>query len=207
MEELITDLVPAVEPGSRRLLIALHGLGDSMEGYRDVPEWLQLPWLNYLLVNAPDPYYGGFSWFDIYSDSLPGIVRSRRLLTKLLNSLRPQFPSEQTILFGFSQGCLMTLETGLRFPHKLAGLIGVSGWVHDDAALLNELSPVAKEQKILWTHGTRDPLIPFAKVKGQVDRMRAAGLQIQWEEFQKEHTFAPKEVQVIREFVIKQLAG
>ena len=36
-------------------MIVLHGLGDSMEGYRWLPEALQLPWLNYLLVNAPDP--------------------------------------------------------------------------------------------------------------------------------------------------------
>jgi phospholipase/carboxylesterase len=120
--------------------------------------------------------------------------------------MRTKFPSEHTILFGFSQGCLMTLETGLRYPHKLAGLVGVSGYVHDDAALVKELSPVAREQKILWTHGTRDPLIPMAAVRGQMEALKLAGLSIQWEEFPKEHTIAPREVEVIREFVIGALA-
>ena len=64
-ETLDTDLVPAVKPGSQRLMVVLHGLGDSMEGYRWLPEMLGLPWLNYLLVNAPDAYYGGHSWFDV----------------------------------------------------------------------------------------------------------------------------------------------
>ena len=46
-------------------MVMLHGLGDSIEGYRWWPEALGLPWLNHLLVNAPDDYYGGYSWFDI----------------------------------------------------------------------------------------------------------------------------------------------
>src|ERR1041385_281011 len=58
---LESEFIEARERGSRRLLIALHGLGDSIEGYRWLPNALSLPWLNYLLVNAPDEYYGGYS--------------------------------------------------------------------------------------------------------------------------------------------------
>ncbi|GIT12624.1 MAG: hypothetical protein CM1200mP34_0300 [Verrucomicrobiales bacterium] len=66
----------------------------------------------------------------------------------------------QTFLFGFSQGCLMTLEIGLRYPHHLAGLIGISGYAHDPGKLVAEQSPVAAEQSFLITHGTTDPLLP-----------------------------------------------
>jgi hypothetical protein len=38
----------------------LPGLGDSIEGYRWLPEAMDLPWMNHLLVNAPDQYYGGY---------------------------------------------------------------------------------------------------------------------------------------------------
>jgi predicted esterase len=206
MEELRTELIPAREDGSRRLLIALHGLGDSMEGYRDVPHWLQVPWMNYLLVNAPDPYYGGFSWYDFAGQPEPGIRRSRALLTKLLDSLRERFPSEETVVFGFSQGCLMTLETGLRYANKLAGMVGISGYVHDAAAIVKDLLPVAREQRILWTHGTRDPLIPLADVRDQKEILKGAGLNIEWREFQKEHTIVPQEIAIIREFVVKSFA-
>jgi phospholipase/carboxylesterase len=115
------------------------------------------------------------------------------------------FPSEQTIVFGFSQGCLMTLESGLRYPHKLAGLIGVSGYVHDEKALLEELSPGAREVPILWTHGFRDPLIPHASVKKQMETLKQAGLKIDWRDFQKEHTFHPQEIEVIRDFIVKTI--
>ena len=51
---LTTDLIPSANPASRRLVVVLHGLGDSMAGWRWLPEAMRLPELNYLLVNAPD---------------------------------------------------------------------------------------------------------------------------------------------------------
>ncbi len=200
---LTHELIPARTSASRRLVVVLHGLGDSMEGYRWLPGELRLPWLNYLLVNAPDEYFGGYSWYDIYGDPAPGIVRSRRLLTELLEDLpRRGFPSGQTALFGFSQGCLMTLETGLRYPRRLAGLVGISGYLQDVAALLQELSPVACEQRILMTHGRQDPLIPIAPVRQQAERLRQAGLRVEWREFDKAHTIAgEEELAVIRDFL------
>jgi phospholipase/carboxylesterase len=203
---LTTDLIPAREK-STRLMVVLHGLGDSMEGYRDVPEMLRIPWLNYLLVNAPDPYYTGFSWYDFAGDPAPGVLRSRGLLSALLDAQRPMFPSDQTIVFGFSQGCLMTLETGLRYTHILAGLIGISGYVHDEKALIADLSPASRDVPILWTHGLRDPLIPVIGVRQQAENLKAAGLKIEWHEFPKEHTIHPQEVEVIREFILKTKAN
>lgn len=69
-------------------MVVLHGLGDSMDGYRWLPEALRLDALNYLLVNAPDEYYGGWSWYDLPGDAAPGVLRSRKLLFELLDSAR-----------------------------------------------------------------------------------------------------------------------
>ena len=52
---LDTEFIPAVQKSSR-LMVVLHGLGDSVAGFRWLPEALGLPWMNYLLVNAPDDY-------------------------------------------------------------------------------------------------------------------------------------------------------
>ena len=77
---LTTEFIPAREKESHALLIALHGLGDSAAGWRFLPPTLGLPWLNCLLVNAPDPYYGGFSWYDFSGVERLGIERSRQHL-------------------------------------------------------------------------------------------------------------------------------
>jgi phospholipase/carboxylesterase len=204
---LDTRLLRSRQDGSRDLMIVLHGLGDSMEGYLWLPDELAVDGLNYLLVNAPDDYFGGFSWFDINGDRNSGILRSRQMLVALLDAqITAGFPSARTILFGFSQGCLMTLDVGLRYPARLAGLVGISGWVHELPTLLEELSPVAREQRILMTHGSLDPLVPFAEVKQQAKDLQRAGLQLDWREYAKPHTIAGEaELSVIREFVTAAL--
>ena len=200
---LQSELIPAPEKNSRRLMVMLHGLGDSIEGYRWLPEAMGLPWLNYLLVNAPDKYYVGFSWYDFGGDILPGVVRSRKMLCDLLDDLRARgFPTEQTTIGGFSQGCLMAIEVGLRYPHRLAGVVGISGYVCEPEKLVRELSPVAFQQRLLITHGTLDPLVPFALMRESVNILKAAGLHVEWHEFVKQHTIAGEdELEVIRQFV------
>lgn len=203
------ELIPAAQKNARRLLIALHGLGDSIAGYRWLSEALGLPWMNYLLVNAPDDYFGGFSWYDFNGDPDAGIDRSRKLLNALLDAQRSAgFLTDETTLFGFSQGCLMTVEVGFRYPHRFAGIVGVSGYVHQPERLLRELPPAAREQRMLFTHGTLDPLIPCAPVRQQVNALRAAGLNIEWREFAKAHTIAgDEELGVLRNFIVAGYRG
>ena len=197
------EFIPAADGNSRRLFVVLHGLGDSLAGWRWLPGALNLPGLNYLLVNAPDEYYGGYSWFDYPGDIAPGIHRSRQLLFELLDDLRTKdFPADQIMLGGFSQGCLMALETGLHYPHRLAGIVGISGWVFEIEKLIRDLTPVAKSQRLLITHGHYDPLLHFAEARAQARQLKAAGLNLAWHEFPKEHTIhGEEEIAVIRDFV------
>jgi phospholipase/carboxylesterase len=198
---LHSELVPAKEKNSRRLMVMLHGLGDSIEGYRWLPQAMDLPWLNYLLVNAPDEYYGGYAWFDL-NDIAPGVRRSRKLLFEVLDDLNARgFPAEQITFGGFSQGCLMAIDVGLRYPRCFAGVVGISGWVFELEKLLQALSPVARQQRLLMTHGTGDPLIPIDPVRGQIPVLKAAGINVEWREFEKVHTIAEEEIAVIRDFV------
>ena len=206
---LKTEFAPAAEENSRRLLVALHGLGDSTAGYRWLPSILQFPWLNYLLVNAPDPYYSGFAWYDFSGDADTGVRRSRALLFELLDRQRANgFPTGQTVMFGFSQGCLMMWECGLRYPHRFAGLIGISGYTHEPEKAIQELSPVAQQQRFLITHGTEDSLIPFADVREQINILKAAGLNVAWHPLVKAHTIAgDEELDVIRKFISGCFSG
>jgi phospholipase/carboxylesterase len=199
---LHSELIPAADKNSHRLMVMLHGLGDSIEGYRWFPEAMNLPWLNYLLVNAPDDYYDGFSWFDL-NDITPGVRRSRKLLFDLIDGLCVKdFPARQITLGGFSQGCLMTIDVGLHYPQRFAGLVGISGWVFELEKNVQELSPVALRQRLLMTHGMSDPIVPIERVRPQISLLKASGLNVEWREFSKAHTIhGEQELAVIREFV------
>jgi phospholipase/carboxylesterase len=200
---LETEFISATEKKCNRLMVVLHGLGDSMAGFRWLPEALGLSWMNYLLVNAPDPYYGGFSWYDFMGDATADVLRSRKLLFNLLDQQRAKgFSTGETVLSGFSQGCLMTIDVGLHYPHRFAGLVGISGYVSEPEKAIKDLSPVAREQRFLITHGFHDPIVPFAVTRQQINGLKAAGLNIAWHEFVKAHNIAGEaELQVIREFI------
>ncbi len=207
--------VQAQETGAKPLLVVLHGLGDSSEGWEWLPGELQLPWLNYHLLNAPDEYFSGRSWFGIrfpmdgrVDGTLPpvdgaAIDRSRKLLWDLLESelAGGRAPGDIAVL-GFSQGCLMTLESGLRFRLPLAGLVAISGWVHDPARLAVEAPAHARQVPVLMTHGTLDPLLGIEHVRPQAAALKTARFDLAWQEFDKEHTVAGRaEVQFIARFL------
>ncbi len=193
--------VPAREPSSR-LAIVLHGLGDSLEGFRFLPDLFGLPRLNYLLLNAPEPYYIGYAWFDL-EDPAPGILAGRALLRGLFAELVEQgWPSRDLLLFGFSQGCLMSIDFGLRYEHPLAGIVGISGYAAFLDRLDAELHPQALRQAWLITHGDEDELLPIARTRGQIERLKAAGVPVEWHEFSKGHTLDPDlELPLIREWI------
>ena len=200
---LDTEFYPARESDSKALMVVLHGLGDSTVGYQWMPSVLDLPWMNYLLVNAPDSYYGGFSWFDFAGDFRPGVERSRKSLIELLDAQRAKgFPTRETTLFGFSQGCLMTIDVGLRYPHVFAGLVGISGFVFELQELEGELSPVARKQRLLVTHGTADTMVPLQHTEPAIKSLESAGINIEWHVLEKEHTIAgQEEIDLIRGFI------
>src|ERR1035437_837231 len=184
--------IPAANSDSRRLMIVMHGLGDNLDSFRSLPAELNLPWLNFLLVNAPNPYYGGFSWFDFPGDPGPGADLSYFQLYEVLDAQREQgYPTEQTVVFGFSQGCLMMWEAGVRYPHRFAGCVGISGFTREPEQLLKLRSPCAAQQRFFITHGMMDNTIPIENSQQQMEQLKQAGLQVEWTEIIKAHTIEP----------------
>ena len=196
----------AHEP-SKRLMIVLHGRGDSAEGFRWLQDEMEIDSLNFLILTAPDPYYQGFSWYDMAPNQLPGIVRSRKLLEQVFTATQTSgYGPEQTFLLGFSQGCLMTLEFGARYKHRLAGYIGISGYCYDPEALLREMSPEVNRGDWLITHGNDDDLLPAETTRAQIETLQSGGFKIDYREYAKTHTIDPeRELPEIREWVQDRL--
>lgn len=207
--------VPARNPGPReKVLVVFHGLGDSLNGFTWMPGELRLDALSYLLVNAPDDYYGGFSWFDFtdggqfMEKARAGIHRSRKLIQGLIGELNAQgVASKDILLFGFSQGCLMALDAGLRTDQVLGGVCGVSGWLAFQEEYPAAFSPAAKSQEFLVTHGLRDPLLPFKLSEAQCAFLKAQGIRLTFQAYDKDHTILPEELGDIRNWLSERLAA
>lgn len=204
---LETKFHPAsTTPG--KLIVILHGRGDSMAGFSWLPPALELPGVAYLFCNAPDDYFGGYSWYDLPPDQGPGILRSRALLRELLDDLLGRgWKAEDVLLFGFSQGCLMAIDVAARYPQRLAGVVGISGYVYFADELQTETTAAARETAWWVSAGTQDGVVPYALTAEGVEAMRDAGLAVEWHAYQKAHTIDPaRELPELRTWIAKRLA-
>lgn len=171
----------------RRTLLMMHGLGDSIRGWSFLPQMLRLPDLGFILVQAPIQYYGGWSWYDFENPArgAQDIRRSREMLGELIAHLA--LDPSRTILGGFSQGGVMALEYGLRSDAAWAGILSVSGYVPLLAEYPEAFGSAIARQRVLATHGPRDPVLPYEHVKPQLEELVRAGAPVVFETYDKAH--------------------
>ena len=195
MPPVLSSLVHRFEPADARpgkLLVVLHGRGDSMEGFAWLPAALALPGLTYLFFNAPDDYYGGYSWYELPPEQGPGVLRSRSALVTVLDELvAAGWQASDILLFGFSQGCLMALDVGARYPQTLAGVCGISGYMHFRDTLAAELQPAARLMPWWISAGTQDQVIAVADSAQAARSLTALGVPVSWHTYAKGHTIDP----------------
>jgi len=198
---LFNIFVPSQVP-SKKIMIILHGRGDSSKGFTWLPQILGFDDMNYLLLDAPYEYFGGCSWYDLPPNQMIGIAHSSSLLADILDELfEEEYDASQSFLFGFSQGALLTFEFGARYEKQLAGYIGVSGYIYDADNLLNEMNPALKNANWLATHGTSDEVLPYEVSKSQIETLQASGLNIDFQTYDKAHTMIEEEVAYIKNWI------
>lgn len=193
--------------------LVLHGLGDSMEGWKPAVSLLGLDEVGWIFANAPEEYgpYGGYSWFDMLPDMTPdlaGVAASRAALDDLITHVLADLgiPSERLFLLGFSQGCLMTMELGLKSNHVFAGIVGISGWIAGLEDYPMAFGTAALKQQVLMTHGRFDPMLPIASVREQAEALQKLGVDLTWKDYAKEHALdQDDEVHDIRDWMRERM--
>ena len=135
-------------------------------------------------------------------NQLEGIDYSRKVLTDILDTLfEEQFNAEESFLFGFSQGSLLTFEFGARYHKVLAGYIAVSGYIYDADKLLQEMNQDVQNSTWLCTHGTHDDVLPYSTSKAQVEVLQNGGFDIEFKSYKKTHTIAEDELLMLKEWI------
>jgi len=187
---------------SKKIMIILHGRGDSSEGFVGLDKFLDIDDMNYLLLDAPFEYFTGYSWYQLPPNQFPGIEYSSKLLEKTLDELfENDYNANESFLFGFSQGSLLTFEFGARYHRKLAGYIAISGYIYDSKKLLIEMNPDLRTANWLCTHGTLDEVLPYESSKEQVEFLQNDGFKIDFHTYEKEHTLQKEELLMISNWI------
>ncbi len=191
---------------SKKLMIVLHGRGDSLRPFKEFDDEMKVPEMNYLLLNAPRKYLNGFSWYGEPPFQKNGVLKIRHKLFQLLEELEAQgWKSKDIFLFGFSQGCLISADIALNYPKPLGGVVGISGYFHFFPQWRKHMPKKAMKTPWLMTHGYRDDILKIDETRFGVNKLKEVGLDVEWVELDKKHTLEEDEYPIIRRWVREQL--
>jgi len=171
--------LPCIEietaPNPSASVIWLHGLGADGNDFVPIISQLKLancPAIRFVFPSAPSmavTVNGGYvmpAWYDITGrnltdqEDISGIQKSAAAITALIEHEASRGISyENIVLAGFSQGCAMSLQVGLRFPHKLAGVMALSGYLPLAKSLTTERSTANMNTPIFMAHGIWDGVV------------------------------------------------
>jgi predicted esterase len=182
------------------LLVVMHGLGDEMYSYRDFPEYLLKNEIHTLLLNAPEPYFMGWKWYDIDGDQEIGLRNSRQMIEESVRIIQEELSISKQWIFlsGFSQGGVVSLYTGLRSKEPYGGLVCLSGYLFGN---VSDFTDESKNTPIFMAHGQFDDLIPISLAKGHAELLKRANYQLQWEEYPIAHTICIEELEALRNWL------
>ena len=201
-----------IETGARPTgaVILLHGLGADGHDFEPLVPWLAHPGeraLRFVFPHAPIrpvTLNGGFAmraWYDIVSlerrsaQDETGIRASQALVEALISRENERgISSERIVLAGFSQGGALALVTGTRYPHKLAGMIGLSCYMLLAESFATERTPANHATPIFLAHGQQDPVVAPLLGEQARETLAAAGYPVEWHSYPMPHSLCPQEV-------------
>jgi phospholipase/carboxylesterase len=202
-------------------IIWMHGLGADGNDFVPMVRELDLtglPGIRFIFPHAntmPVTINNGYvmrSWYDITGLELGrredenGLRASQKDIEAFIEREKARgIPASRIILAGFSQGCAMTIQTGLRHPEPLAGLLCLSGYVPLSAQLATERTDASKSTPIFMAHGRYDNVVPFNRAEASRDLLVSLGYQLEWHEYAMQHTLCLEEVQHISAWLKKVL--
>jgi phospholipase/carboxylesterase len=209
-------------PNPQVAVIWLHGLGADGNDFVPIVRELDLsgcPAIRFVFPHAPTMpvtiNYGYVmrAWYDILGTDLTnredeaGLRKSQVLVEELIAREKARgIPANRIILAGFSQGSAMTLQTGLRHPEKLGGLLGLSGYLPIHTKLNAERHATNHDTPIFLAHGRHDPIVPIDRAEKSRDVLQALGYKVEWHEYPMEHSVCMEEVADVSTWLKRVLA-
>jgi phospholipase/carboxylesterase len=208
---------------ARAAIIILHGLGADGNDFVPVAHELDLAAVGpvrYVFPHAPTrpvTINGGYvmrAWYDILGldarelrEDERGLRESQALVEGLIAREKERgIAAARIVLAGFSQGCAMTLMTGLRHPERLAGLVGLSGYLPLAAKTDAERHVANRDTPIFLAHGSGDPVIPIARARQSRDALVAMGHAVEWHEYPMPHSVCEAEIADLNRWLLRVLA-
>ncbi len=187
----VTSISPLLKNKPQQAVVLCHGYGgDGRDISVLATNWQRfLPEAIFLCPNAPEicavnPQ--GYQWFDLTSEKEEVILEkslvAEEKLSTFLDQVYDNLQLEPTslALVGFSQGCMMCIQVGLKKKKQINCLIGYSGKVINKKHLSDNIN---SKPKIFLMHGANDTIVPPTHLLEAKEYLTNHGLKIKTKMF------------------------
>ena len=160
-------LEPLSKAKPKNAVILCHGYGGDGKDISILASYWKsyLPKTIFICPDAPEKCAAsptGFQWFDLM-DQTPEQILSKSLvaenkLNKLIDEVKDKndLKANQIIIGGFSQGCMIALQTGIKRKDKINSIIGYSGKIINTDHLSKNIN---SKPNIILMHGDSDQVV------------------------------------------------
>ena len=163
----VTSFSPLSKNDPKQIVILCHGYGgDGKDIGVLANNWRRfLPEALFLCPNAPEVCAvnaQGYQWFDLNTEDDKIILEKSLVAEKKLNTFLDQVLNNFQLdvrnlaLVGFSQGCMIIIQTALKKKEQINCLVGYSGKIINKQHLSDK---IISKPKIFLMHGDRDTLV------------------------------------------------
>ena len=166
LSAIVLEPLSKIKP--KNAVILCHGYGGDGKDISILAGYWRtyLPDTIFICPDAPEKCEAspsGFQWFDL-TDQDPEQILSKSLvaenkLNKLIDEVKKGYNllANQIIIGGFSQGSMISLQTGIKRKDKINSILGYSGKIID----LEHLSKnIISRPNIFLMHGDIDQVVP-----------------------------------------------
>lgn len=204
-------------------ILILHGLGADGNDFVPIAQELDLDSIGpvrFVFPHAPvqpvtiNNGYRMRAWYDILSfepdapQDEEGLRRSQALVEALLAREKERgVPAGRIVVAGFSQGCAMALLTGLRHPERLAGIVGLSGYLPLADRTAAERHAANQDTPIFLAHGSHDEVVGLHRAEASREALAGMGYDVEWHEYLMGHSVHPLEIEELNAFLVKVLGA
>ena len=207
---------PAGE-GPHPTVLALHGWGASALDLLGLAPHLEGGRLLVLCPQGPvevpiGPGARGYGWFPISMGGPPERVpfdAGCAAIEAFLDQATRRYPIApgKLAILGFSQGGAMAYALALRQPQRFAALAALSTWLVPGLVTGAAEAPRLDHLPVLVQHGANDPMIPVARGREAIERLRELQADVVYREYDMGHEISGASLHDLNDFLHRQLVS
>lgn len=194
-------------------LILLHGYGSNEDDLFGLAQHMSPEWL-VVCPNAPIQIQDNnrHSWYplnrnaDDWSYDAEAFIAIRDEISKYIDQVNNHFEVDKSkvVLGGFSQGAILSLATGLKYPEQISGIVSLSGQLYPEVKSDMATYQALSNSKIFISHGLSDDVLPCEPMQQTAKELQENGLNVSAHWYEGRHSISGENFRDLLKWLLQE---